>query len=130
MGENKSGDRSLDFGSSVVCFSLSDVARGWERGLRGFPLGSCDTKGPDPLQVCENTIRGRSEVTEPESSGCILGTGGGACSDLFGLLTNKDREPSWWLIGTESESRGAVRGCPCDTTDKGGDGARIKDSRL
>lgn len=85
-------------------------------------------KGSDPLQVCEKTMSGRSVVAEPDSSGCIVGAGGKGCSDCLGLLTGRGREPSWWLIGTESRDTG--RGCRCDTADKGGDGTRIKDSRL
>lgn len=46
----------------------------------GLSRNVCDIGVPDLLEVLK-TIRGRSEVAEPDSSGFIVGAEGKSCND-------------------------------------------------
>lgn len=118
-------------------FSLLDVVRCPEserRGVEDFSVrgglsrGGCDIRDPDLLEVPPKTIRGRSEVAEPDSNGFIVGVGGKSCSDRLLLLSCLGYVPSSRLI--ESESEDISSHSACDTANRGEDGARIKDIRL
>lgn len=47
----------------------------------GLSCSVCDIGVPDLLEALLKTIRGRSEVAEPESSGFIVGAEGKSCND-------------------------------------------------
>ena len=47
----------------------------------GLSRGGCDIGDLDLLEVRPKTIRGRSEVVEPDNSGFIVGVEGKSCND-------------------------------------------------